>query len=253
MIIMKHSDLTRLCSVHFLFRVIFLILFLLHMLSIFHSRAQACGWWGDAEHDDGDDVILVGADGKPVPDEDTSLDDPVEQTRMGNRFRRGEDSARDYRKAVHWYRKAAEQGFAGAQNNLANMYEEGHGVAQDFSEAAKWYRRAAEQEDSYAQHSLGRMHLEGRGVPRDFLEAVRWFHRAADKRHPAAFRDLGNMYWKGLGASKDNVSAYMWWKLGAEYGDEESERLQNMIAEKMIPVEIHEAEKMAEEWMQKKK
>jgi TPR repeat protein len=246
----KYSGLTRRFRVHFQFTVVFLILFLLFMLGIFHSQAQACGWWGDAKHDD--DAILVDSDGNPVPDEEPSLDDPAEQTRIGNRFRKGEGSAQDYQKAVEWYRKAAEQGFAGAQNNLANMYEQGHGVTQDYSKAAQWHLKAAEQENSNAQHSLGRMYLEGRGVPQDFLVAARWFQKAAEKRHPMAFRDLGNMHWKGLGISKDTVSAYMWWKLGTEYGDKESKKLQNMIAEKMVPGQIHEAEKMAQEWMQGK-
>ncbi|UCE79971.1 MAG: sel1 repeat family protein [Nitrospiraceae bacterium] len=249
----KCSGITCLCRGQIQFTVVFLIFILLYLFGMFHSQAQACGWWGDGQDDDGDDVIVVDSDGNPVPDEESSLDDPVEQTRIGNRFRRGESSSRDYREAVQWYRKAAEQGFAGAQNNLANMYEQGHGVAQDYSEAAKWYVKAAEQENSNAQHSLGRMYLEGRGVPRDFLEAIRWFQKAAEKRHPMAFRDLGTMYWKGLGVSKDTVLAYMWWKLGAEYGDEESEKLQDMIAEKMVPGQIREAKKMAQEWMQGKK
>jgi TPR repeat protein len=224
----------------------------LFILGIFHSQALACGWWGDGQ-EDGDDAILVDSNGNPVSDEEPSLDDPAEQTRIGNRFRRGEGSPRAYREAVRWYQKAADQGFAGAQNNLANMFEQGHGVTQDYSKAAQWYLKAAEQENSNAQHSLGRMYLEGRGVPRDFLEAGKWFRKAAEKRHPMAFRDLGTMHWKGLGVSKDTVLAYMWWELGAEYGDEESEKLQNMIAQNMLPDRIHEAEKKAQEWLQGKK
>ena len=251
MIMSKYFGLTRLFRVHVPFTVVFLIIFMLFMFGIFHSQAQACGWWGDGQHDD--DAILVDSDGKPVPDEEPSWDDPVEQTRIGNRFRRGEGMPRNDREAVHWYRKAADQGFAGAQNNLANMYEQGHGVTQDYAEAAKWYQKAAEQENSNAQHSLGRMYLEGQGVPQDFLKAVKWFQKAAEKRHPMAFRDLGTMYWKGHGVSKDAVSAYMWWRLGAEYGDKESEKQRHMIGEQMLPGHIHKAEKMAEEWMRAKK
>ncbi len=251
MIMSKCSGLTFLCRVRFQFTVVCLIFSLLYLFGIFHSQAQACGWWGDGQHDD--DAILVDSDGKPVSDEEPLLEDPAEQTRIGNRFRSGEDSPRDYREAVRWYRKAAEQGFAGAQNNLANMYEQGHGVTQDYTQAAEWYLKAAEQENSYAQHSLGRMYREGQGVQQDFLRAVKWFRKAAEKRHPMAFRDLGTMHWKGLGVSKDTVSAYMWWKLGAEYGDEESEKQRNMIAQNMLPDRIHEAEKKAQEWLQGKK
>ena len=34
----------------------------------------------------------------------------------------------DYEQAFYWYKKAAEQGDADAQNNLGIMYERGYGV-----------------------------------------------------------------------------------------------------------------------------
>jgi TPR repeat protein len=39
----------------------------------------------------------------------------------------------------------AEQGDVNAQNNLGFMYNTGKGVAQDYKEAVKWYTKAAEQ------------------------------------------------------------------------------------------------------------
>ena len=43
---------------------------------------------------------------------------------------------RDYKEAVTWNRKAAEQGRAEAQCNLGWMYTNSHGVKQDEKEAA---------------------------------------------------------------------------------------------------------------------
>ena len=42
-----------------------------------------------------------------------------------------------------------------AQSNLGGMYAEGRGIPQDFKEAVKWYRRAADQGLSTAQFNLG--------------------------------------------------------------------------------------------------
>ncbi len=39
-----------------------------------------------------------------------------------NMYRKGKGVAEDDVEAVKWYRKAVEQGFAGAQLNLGNMY-----------------------------------------------------------------------------------------------------------------------------------
>lgn len=47
--------------------------------------------------------------------------------------------AQDYAQAVKWYRLAAEQGYAEAQNNLGGMYYAGKSVPQDFSSAHMWF------------------------------------------------------------------------------------------------------------------
>jgi TPR repeat protein len=39
-----------------------------------------------------------------------------------------------------WYRQAAEQGQAAAQNSLGDMYVNGQGVPQDYGQAMSWYR-----------------------------------------------------------------------------------------------------------------
>ena len=51
----------------------------------------------------------------------------------------------------------AEQGIAEAQYNLALMYSRGEGISRDDKEAVKWYRRAAEQGIAGAQSKLGLM------------------------------------------------------------------------------------------------
>ena len=49
----------------------------------------------------------------------------------------------DYKQAVTWYRKAAEQGDEGAQHNLGAMYGRGEGATQDFVKSYAWYSVAA--------------------------------------------------------------------------------------------------------------
>ena len=65
--------------------------------------------------------------------------------------------------AVERVRKAADQGDAGAQNNLGLMHQVGHGVPRDYAEALKWYRLAAEQGAATAQTALGLMYQCGHG------------------------------------------------------------------------------------------
>jgi TPR repeat protein len=59
------------------------------------------------------------------------------------------------------------------------MYEKGQGVPQDYKEAVKWYRKAAEQGDASGQFMLGDMYWEGTGVPKDAPTAYMWTNIAA--------------------------------------------------------------------------
>ena len=71
---------------------------------------------------------------------------------------------KDDAEAVSWFRKAAEQGHAGAQYNLGLKYARGEGVPKDDAEAVSWYRKAAEQGHAGAQFNLGLMYARGEGV-----------------------------------------------------------------------------------------
>ena len=56
------------------------------------------------------------------------------QDRLGD----GRGVAQDYKQAVAWYRKAAEQGDVDAQRILGMMYDNGVGVVQDNKLAYVW-------------------------------------------------------------------------------------------------------------------
>ena len=47
----------------------------------------------------------------------------------------------NYKKAIEWYEKAAEQGHAYAQYNLGNMYRNGHGVDVNYKKRSNGTRR----------------------------------------------------------------------------------------------------------------
>ena len=58
----------------------------------------------------------------------------------------------------------AEAGDAEAQYNLGVMYHQGLGVEHDFREAVKWYQKAADQGYENGQSNLGVMYGMGKGV-----------------------------------------------------------------------------------------
>jgi S1-C subfamily serine protease len=59
------------------------------------------------------------------------------------------------------------------------MYDKGLGVPQDYKTAVKWYKLAAGQGFAYAQNNLGFMYANGKGVPQDYILGHMWWNLAA--------------------------------------------------------------------------
>ncbi len=123
--------------------------------------------------------------------------------------------------ALREWRPLAEQGNANAQFFLGVMYDKGQGVRQDLREAARWFRKAAEQGVAEAQSNLGFMYGYGEGVPQDYAQAYMWYDLAASRFPPGEGRDI---------AVKNR----------------------DIVAKKMTPAQISEAQKLAREWKPKK-
>ena len=70
---------------------------------------------------------------------------PDAQFALGQRYALGEGVAQQPAEARRWYRRAADEGHAGAQLALAESYAgKGQGSVADPEEAVRWYRAAAE-------------------------------------------------------------------------------------------------------------
>ena len=125
----------------------------------------------------------------------------------------------NYTEAVKFFRQAAEQGHAGAQNNLGHCYYKGYGVPQNYTIAVEWYRKAAEQGDAMAQNNLGYCYANGYGVPQDYNKVVEWYRKAAEQGLASAQCSLGYSYEKGYGVTQDYSKAVEWYRKAAEQGD----------------------------------
>ena len=157
----------------------------------------------------------------------------------------------DYATAMRLLRPLAEQGNARAQNYLAFMYDLGQGVTQDYAAAVSWYRKAAEQGNANAQNNLGLTYEKGRGVTRDYAKAVSWYRKAAEQGNDSAQNNLGVMYYSGQGVPQDYVQAHMWLNLAAAKRETNAIKSRDIVAAKMTPAQLAEAQKLAREWKPK--
>ena len=83
---------------------------------------------------------------------------------------------------------------------------------------------------------------------RDYATALRLIRPLADQGDASAQYNLGVFYDNGLGVPQDKVSAYMWLNLAATQGKEGAATFRDLIARRMTPAQITEAQKLSREW-----
>lgn len=119
----------------------------------------------------------------------------------------------------------------------------------DYSTALREWKPLAEQGYPGAQSNLGFMYDKGLGVTQDYAEAVKWYSKAAAQGHAPAQNNLGTMYDKGLGVIQDNETAHMWFNISSARGDKQGAENRDIIAKRMTPVAIEEAQRRAKRCM----
>jgi uncharacterized protein len=157
----------------------------------------------------------------------------------------------DFTAALKALQPLADEGNAEAQVRLGLMYRNGWGVPVDYAQAGKWYRLAADQGNAQAQDDLGDLYAEGQGVTKDVTEAAKWEQRAADQGYIGSLSEVASMYADGMGVPQDYVRGYMWYRVAAAQGDDNADARRDLLAKKMTPDQIAEAEKLAREWKPK--
>lgn len=161
----------------------------------------------------------------------------------------------DYATALKEWRPAAEQGEATAQYGLGLLYYHGQGVPLDEKEAHRWFLLAAAQGHARAQTYLGMTYHYGDGVPQDYSQALKWYRLAVEQGDPLAYFRLGLLYKNGEGVLKDYIQAYKWLSLAlghGEQGEDEAVEVRDMVARRMTPAQMAEAQRLAREWRPKK-
>ncbi len=90
----------------------------------------------------------------------------------------------------------------------------------------------------------------------DYATALREFRSLAEQGYANAQFNLRNMYILGLGVPQDYALAHMWFNLAASRyppGEDRDKavKYRDIVAAKMTPAQIAEAEKLAREWRPK--
>ena len=113
-----------------------------------------------------------------------------------------------------WCMAAAENGHAGAMNDIGVRYENNGttGVDQNLETALGWYIRSAVKGNSHGQNNLGTYYEEGKGtITVDLVQALHWFQEAAAQELPRAQFSVGYFYEHGRGGVEVDLEQALHW------------------------------------------
>lgn len=159
--------------------------------------------------------------------------DNGEVTSMGNiarLYQFGLGCKVDIKKALHYFKMAADKGDPNSANSYAFLLQKGQNGAgkRDINEIIKYYNISVKAKHTVAMNNLGILYLKGdqlSGLKPKPEEAIKLFKMAADNGNPSGFLNIGFMYEKGVGRKKDLAEAKKFYQLAAEKGDPFAARL----------------------------
>lgn len=131
-------------------------------------------------------------------------------------------SLKQYDISIHWFRKAAGQGYARSENMLGFIYAQGQGVSQNYVSSIFWFRKAAEQGYAKAEIALGVAYYFGQSVEQNYVTSDYWFRKAAVQGNASAETMLGNAYYHGYGIAQNRKEAIYWWTKATAQGNAEA-------------------------------
>ena len=140
---------------------------------------------------------------------------------------------KDYRQALDWYRKAADQNYAPACYRVAWYYDRGRAVREDPVEAFRWYQKAAYAGSPRAANHLANAYMEGRGVRTDREAAFSWYQTSAQAGNAAAMYNLSVCLRDGEGTNADLAGALVWARRAMENGSSKAPSMIDTVMKKI--------------------
>ncbi|KAI9268442.1 hypothetical protein EDC94DRAFT_656876 [Helicostylum pulchrum] len=132
----------------------------------------------------------------------------------------GLEIAKDYSKALSWYKLAGENGNVNAQTMIGFIYNNGLVGTPNYQQATEWLHKAARNGSYGACTLLGQMYFEGKGNPKNYKEALYWYEKAVNKGECGMFYTIGYIYlYGGYGVDKKFDLAEIWFMKGVAKKD----------------------------------
>lgn len=134
------------------------------------------------------------------------------QNQLGIWYEDGIGTEQNYRLALEWFQKAAEQDYPSAFGNIGELYRKGHGVDRDNEKAVHYYKEGTDRKQSGCTMRLGQCYLNGIGVDVNKDLAFKLFTESSLQGYAPAMFMLYGCYLNGWGTEKDENVAIKYLK-----------------------------------------
>ena len=159
--------------------------------------------------------------------------DAAAQFQLGAAYDTGSGAPRNPARAEKWYRMAAGQGHADAQNSLGSLYQS----QKKYSNARPWFEKAAASSHPRATNNLGYLYDMGLGVPRDRRKALEIYAKASNLGSADAMWNIAHMHIAGQLDRPDLATACVWAVRARRFAPQGEFKLRGEISKAMTRLE----------------
>ena len=146
----------------------------------------------------------------------------VAQYNLASSYAAGKNTAKDLKAALHWFEKAASAGLPNAQTSMGWAYMSNSlGLTPDYKLAMEWNLKAANQGFGEGSSNIGLLFENGWGVPVNYAEAAKWYLKAVEQgaHSGQAELHLGILYENGWGVGKNlELAEYLYRTVVEKFG-----------------------------------
>ncbi|KAL6122185.1 hypothetical protein NUSPORA_00805 [Nucleospora cyclopteri] len=166
---------------------------------------------------------------------------------LGLHFEQGDviELSNDHKYALNLFTKGAKLGDPNSQFKLGQVYEFGDlKQRKNMKKAIDFYKKAAENGHVEAQYMMSELYLVGKSniIPRSYEKSYQWARFAATKGHSEAAQTCGDCAYTGTGTNKNILDSLWWYKIAEMYGNVESKdkikNLESQIERQNVGAEV---------------
>ena len=141
---------------------------------------------------------------------------------LGRAYEGLPDTKPNIAKALYWFERSANRGYAEAQVKIAEYYYHGIGTQVDKLSSVYWLEQATVQGNCHAQVTLAKMYATGDGIKKNDSLAASLFELAANQGNLEAQIRIAQYYKDGVGVSKSSEEAIKWLETASKQGSKEA-------------------------------